>query len=68
MSLSITIAAVATMLLYAIPGYGLVKFGKVKAEHIPNFAVLLLYICSPCLSINSFSRVEFTPQLGKDLI
>lgn len=68
MSFSITIAAVAMMLLYAVPGYGLVKCGKIKEEHIPNFAVLLLYVCSPCLSINSFSRVAFTPELGKQLI
>lgn len=68
MSLTITISAVAMMLLYAVPGYGLLKCGKIREDQIPSFAMVLMYICSPCLSIDSFSRVEYTPALGKQLL
>lgn len=68
MSLTITISAVAMMLLYALPGYGLLKCGKIRENQIPAFAMVLMYICSPALSVDSFSRVDYTPALGKQLL
>ncbi len=59
----LTLIRVATMLAYAIPGFLFIKTKAVKEEAIPAFAKLLLYVCSPCLSLYSFSRAEYSPEL-----
>ncbi len=58
-----TLIRVVTMLAYAIPGFLFIKTKAVKEEAIPAFAKLLLYVCSPCLSLYSFSRAEYSPEL-----
>ena len=60
MSFFITLSAVATMLLYAVPAYALGKFKIAKAEHLPVLAVVLLYICTPAIIINSFRKLTFS--------
>ncbi len=60
-----TLIRVATMLAYAIPGFLFIKTKAVKEEAIPAFAKLLLYVCSPCLSLHSFSLAEYSPELHK---
>ncbi len=54
---------VAMLLFYALPGFLLVKLRLVKQEHIPSFAKLLLYVCQPALTLYSFSKVEYSPEL-----
>lgn len=58
-----TLIRVATLLAYAIPGFLLIKTKAVSEDRISAFAKLLLYVCSPCLSIYSFSRAEYSPKL-----
>ena len=58
-----TLLRVATLLAYAIPGFLLIKTKAVSEDRISAFAKLLLYVCSPCLSVYSFSRAEYTPEL-----
>ena len=60
MSFFITLSAVATMLLYAVPAYALGKAKIAKAEHLPVLAVVLLYICTPAIIINSFQKLTFS--------
>lgn len=60
MSFFVTLSAVATMLLYAIPAYLLGKFKITKPDHIPVLAAILLYICTPAIIINSFQQLEFS--------
>ena len=62
MSFFITLSAVATMLLYAIPAYALCKFKITKAEHIPVLAAILLYICTPAIIIDSFQKFTFSTE------
>ncbi len=50
----VTFFAVVMMLVYACPGYFLVRVGKIKENHIPAFATTLLYVCQPCLTVLSF--------------
>ena len=57
---TITLIAVATMLLYAMPGYLLMKTKMVKPSSIADVAKILMYMCQPCLTIYSFSRTEFS--------
>lgn len=60
MTFIITLSAVATMLLYAVPAYALGKFKIAKPEHLPLLAAILLYICTPAIIINSFQKLEFS--------
>lgn len=41
-----------------LPGFFLTKANVLKEEHIKGFAVFLLYVCSPALSIYSFQQSE----------
>lgn len=58
----ITLRCVATMLLYAIPGFVGIKAKLWKPEHIPLFAYFLMYVASPALNIDAFIRGDFTPD------
>ncbi|MCQ2424017.1 MAG: AEC family transporter [Clostridia bacterium] len=55
----ITLRCVATMLLYAIPGFIGIKVKLWKPEHIPQFAFFLMYVASPALNIDAFVRGDF---------
>ena len=50
------------MLLYAVPAYTFGKFKIAKSEHLPVLAVILLYICTPAIIINSFLKLEFSAK------
>ncbi len=67
MFFSITLMAVFTMLLYAVPGYILVKTKMVRSEAISAFATVLMYVCQPCLTVYSFQKVDFSVQLVKSM-
>ena len=67
MSFTVTLTAVAVMLLYAVPGFLLIKTKLVKSEHIPSFSKLLLFVCQPCLTIYSFGKVTFSLESLKNL-
>jgi len=62
MSFFVTLSAVAIMLLYAVPGFLLIKTGLVKDDHIPSFSKLLMYVCQPCITIYSFRQASFSSE------
>lgn len=62
MNFTVTLTAVAAMLLYAAPGFLLIRTRAVKAEGIPNFSKVLLYVCQPCLTIYSFGKMSFSDR------
>lgn len=64
----ITLAAVAMMLGYAVPGYILVKTKLIKEDAIVAFARVLMYLCAPCLTIYTFDAVDFDKQLIFDAL
>lgn len=68
MSFSITLVAVAVMLLYAVPGFLLIKTKAVAPQAIPAFAKLLMLVCQPCLTVYSFTKVNYTPKLFREMI
>lgn len=68
MPFTTTAVNVLIMLAYAIPGFVFIKLKTIKPESIGAFAKLLLFVCAPALSINSFYNAEFTPELGKSMI
>lgn len=60
MSFTLTLGNVLLTLLYIVPGYGLCKWKKVRGEHLTTLSALLLYLCSPCLTVASFLKMEFS--------
>lgn len=68
MFFSITLTAVAVMLIYAVPGFLLVKTRMIKQEAIAAFATVLMYVCQPCLTVYSFQKVDFSMKLVSQLL
>ena len=58
-----TLSSVALLLLYAVPGFLLVKSKLVEKSAIPAFAKVLLYVCQPCLTFYSFNKADFSFEL-----
>lgn len=54
---------ILTMLLYALPGFLLVKAKMVKPNAISAFSVFLMYVLQPCLTVYSFQKVTFSGAL-----
>lgn len=67
MSFSVTLATVALMLVYTIPGYLLMKKKLVKPDSISTLATFLLYVCSPFQTIYAMQQVEYSPYMVKYL-
>ena len=67
-SFLIALSTVSVMLLYAMPGYLLVKTKLIKRESISDFAKLLMYVSQPSLIIYSMMRVESSKELLGDMI
>lgn len=61
MELKIAFSNVLLTLLYILPGFLLCKFKKVSAEHLSSMSAVLVYVCAPCLIVNSFLQLDFTP-------
>lgn len=60
MNFLITLTAVASMLFYAIPGYIFIKTKLIDKSAIPAFAMVLMYMCQPGLTVYSFSKVTYS--------
>lgn len=63
MSFTVTLTTVAMMLLYAVPGYLLIRCRKLGADSISAFATLLLYLCSPFQTIYAMQRIEYSTYM-----
>jgi len=63
-----TVSSVALLLLYAVPGFILIKTKLVQKDNIPSFAKFLLYVCQPCLTFYSFDKADFSPDLLLNLL
>ena len=59
---------ILTMLLYAVPGFLLVKTKMVKTQAVSAFSVVLMYVLQPCLTIHSFQKITFTPTLAVNML
>ena len=67
-SFFIALATVGVMLLYACPGYLMVKTGLVKGTAIADFAKLLMYVCQPALTVYSFMQVDFSLAMVGNMV
>ncbi len=64
----VALGVVLVMLLYAVPGFLLVKTKLINEINISAFAKLLMFVCSPCLVFNSLTRNEFSISLLKEML
>lgn len=60
MSFQVALSNVLLTLLYIVPGFIICKIKKAAAEHLPTMSAVLVYVCSPCMIVNSFLQLEFT--------
>lgn len=63
-----TLITVSIMLVCAVPGFMLIKAKAVRAESIPAFSKVLLYVCQPALTFYSFNKADFTKSLGINML
>lgn len=63
MNFEITGLNALMLVALCLPGFFLTKANVLKEEHIKGFAVFLLYVCSPALSIYSFQQAESNREI-----
>lgn len=63
MNFEITGLNALMLVALCLPGFFLTKANVLKEEHIKGFAVFLLYVCSPALSIYSFQQAECSMEI-----
>ena len=62
------LGVVSTMLIYAIPGFILVKTKMIKGDSISAFAKVQMFVCSPCLIVYSMTKNDFSEKLVWDMV
>ena len=55
---TIAFSNVLLTLLYIIPGFVCRKAKVAKAEHLSTLSAILVYVCSPCMVVNSFMKTD----------
>ena len=68
MEISILLAQqIAAMFLTMAVGYAIVKIGLFQAKDSKVISNMIVYICSPCIIVESF-QIELTPDKLKGLV
>ena len=67
MNFALAFKTVAVMLLCAVPGFLLIKCRVIEEKQISAFAKLLLFVCQPCLVVDSVTGVDFSPAVAAGL-
>lgn len=67
MIFTIAFIAVLVLLLCAVPGFIFVKKKMVSEDCIPGFSKVLLFFCSPCLSIYTFKSAKLSTEQLVDI-
>lgn len=61
--MEVAFSNVLVTLLYIMPGFICCKTKIAKAEHLSTLSAILVYVCSPCMVVNSFMQIERTPRM-----
>lgn len=61
--MEVAFSNVLVTLLYIIPGFICCKTKIARAEHLSTLSAILVYVCSPCMVVNSFMQIERTPRM-----
>lgn len=65
---TVTLVTTAVLLLYAVPGYLVIRTKLIGPEAIPAFAKILMYVCQPCLTVYAFQKADCTPALETNIL
>ena len=68
MSFTVTLTTVLVMLAYTIPGYLLVRSGKIPPQSISSFAATLLYLCAPFQTLYAMQQIELSAYMIRHLV
>ena len=60
MGFQVAFSNVVLTLLFVIPGFIICKCKKAASEHLSSMSAVLIYVCSPCMIVNSFLQLEFS--------
>ena len=60
MGFQVAFSNVLLTLLFIVPGFIICKCKKAAAEHLSTMSAVLIYICSPCMIVNSFLQLDFS--------
>ncbi len=63
-----TLFNVLMVLIYAIPGFILIKTKMAKADHLKTLSTILVYVFSPCMVLYAFQGVERSKELSIKMI
>jgi predicted permease len=58
----VTLVSVIILLLFILPGFILGKFKMIKGTHLKTLSTILVYVLTPMMFIDSFTKVEFKTQ------
>ena len=68
MSFTDTLITVFSMLLYAVPGYLLMKTKMVEMSAIPALSRILVFVCQPCFAVYAYNKIDFSARLLLDVV
>ena len=60
MDFILTLSTVAVMLLYAVPGFIMMKAKMMTDETIKAISKIMIFVCQPCFAIYSFNQLDFS--------
>lgn len=60
MAFQVAFSNVLLTLLFIVPGFIICKLKKAAAEHLSSMSAVLIYVCAPCMIVNSFLQLQFT--------
>lgn len=60
-------STVIMMFIYMACGFALVKTKLALTDHLKTLSSVLLYVCTPCMVINSFQSMEYSMENFKNI-
>lgn len=60
MDFFLTLSTVAVMLLYAVPGFIMMKAKMMSEEAIKAISKLMIFVCQPCFAVYAFNQLDFS--------
>ena len=63
-----TLINVIILLIYIAPGFFLAKARILRADHLPAFSAVLVYLCTPCMIMSAFFSLRYDAAEAKRML
>lgn len=63
-----TLINVIILLIYIAPGFCLAKARILRADHLPAFSAVLVYLCAPCLVMSAFFSLRYNGVEARSML